>query len=227
VQRDRFSPYEFGLVVAIAFGWPMMGSVLSLVQGMTVGEPGAAESFGDSHLTGLLTLELITLPVIASVLRARGWRAKDFPVDITRAATFLGVLAYVGSWLFYQVVDGTVSAIFSSLREGFETIDEYRPSHPASLVTVYLISIINPVFEELIVCGYVIPALSTRFGQTTAINVSVVIRAMYHLYQGIEVLPYHAAYGLMQAYLYVRFRNLWPLLVGHALGDFVPLAFFR
>jgi membrane protease YdiL (CAAX protease family) len=204
----------------------MIGSVMSLVYGMTVGEAGARESFDVAHLSGLLTFELIVLPVLAVILRARGWRAKDFPIAIGKAATVVGVLSYLACWLFYQALESTAAAMFSSVSAGLEVLDEYRPSHPASLVMVYVISIVNPVFEELIVCGYVIPALSTRFGQTTAINASVAIRASYHLYQGLPVLPYHLAYGLMQAYLYVRFRNLWPLLVSHALCDFVPLAFF-
>ena len=96
MQRDRYSPYEFALVVAVAFGWPMLTSLLALSSGATVGESMRDESFGSIHLWFLL---------------------------------------------------------------------------------------------------------------------------------GLAVLPYHVAYGLMQAYLYTRLRNLWPLLVNHALGDFVPLLF--
>jgi CAAX protease family protein len=226
LDRDRFSPYEFGIVVATAFGWPMATSVLSLLYGMTVGEAGARESFGDSHLYGLLVFELAVFPAVALILYLRGWRAKDFPLEITKAATFVGVLGYFASWIIDNALDGTISSMFSSLRPALDSFQEYRPRHPASLVAVYLVSVINPVFEEVVVCGYVIPTLSRRFGETTAINVSVLIRGSYHLYQGLAVLPYHLIYGLMQAYLYVRLRNLWPLLVSHALADFVPLAFF-
>jgi membrane protease YdiL (CAAX protease family) len=226
LQRDRYSPFEFGLVVATAFGWPMLTSVMSLVYGATVGEPGARESFGSSHLYGLVLFEGLTLPVLGVILYARGWRAADFPIGISKAATLVGLLAYAASWLFYQALDSGLASVFSSLRPGLDALDEYQPPHPPSLVAIYLVSVVNPFFEEVIVCGYVIPALARRFGPTTAINVSVLIRGTYHLYQGIAALPFHLAFGLMQAYLYLRFRNLWPLLVSHALGDFVPLAFF-
>jgi membrane protease YdiL (CAAX protease family) len=83
---------------------------------------------------------------------------------------------------------------------------------------------VNPVFEEVFVAGYVIEALRQRFGVTTAINVSVVIRASYHLYQGVPVFPFHAAYGLLQGYAYVRYGRLWPLIVSHALLDFFAFA---
>ncbi|WP_258078145.1 CPBP family intramembrane glutamic endopeptidase [Xanthomonas axonopodis pv. vasculorum] len=46
------------------------------------------------------------------------------------------------------------------------------------------ISLINPIFEEVFVCGYVIGALESRHGRAFAVNVSVAIRTSYHLYQG-------------------------------------------
>jgi membrane protease YdiL (CAAX protease family) len=225
LQRDRYSPYEFALVIAMAFGWPMLTSVLVLSSGATVGESAGSESFGSTHLWFLLEFEGIVFPSVLAILYARGWRAKDFPLHITKAMTLLGIGMYGISWALYQGLEQTYTALFGSLHAGLETLDDYRPAHAPSLVAVYLVSIVNPVFEEVVVCGYVIPALSKRFGESTAVNVSVIIRATYHLYQGIAVLPYHVAYGLMQAYLYTRLRNLWPLLVNHALGDFVPMLF--
>jgi membrane protease YdiL (CAAX protease family) len=203
----------------------MLVSVMALLYGGTVGEPGAGESFGNVHLYGLVVLELVTLPVVAVILHTRGWRVKDFPVLISKPATALGVLAYAAGLGMNFVLGSVFWSVFASLRPMAEAFAAYQPPHPPSLVAVYLVSVINPVFEEVIVCGYVVPALTSRFGQTTAINVSVIIRGTYHLYQGVVNLPFHLGYGLMQAYLYARFRNLWPLIVSHALGDFVPLTF--
>lgn len=222
-QRDPYSPYEFGLVIAIAFGWPMLGSVLSLVYAGTVPESAGGEAFTDSHLVGLIRFELVTFPIVATMLYARGWRAADFPFTISKGATLIGVFCYALAWLSYHVIESGLASVFSSVQSGLEAFDEYQPHHPPSLIAIYLVSVINPVFEEVIVCGYVIPALSKRFGETAAVNASVVIRGTYHLYQGVAVLPFHLAYGLMQAYLYTRLRNLWPLVVSHALLDFVAL----
>jgi hypothetical protein len=43
LSHGRFSPYEFALVVGIAFGWPILGSIASLLcarlaaQGLSLG----------------------------------------------------------------------------------------------------------------------------------------------------------------------------------------------
>jgi membrane protease YdiL (CAAX protease family) len=105
-------------------------------------------------------------------------------------------------------------------------MNAYKPSGPRDWIAIYLLSVVNPVFEEVFVCGYVIPVLSRRFGPTTAVNVSALIRGTYHLYQGIAMAPLHVSYGLSQAYVFVRFGKLWPLIVSHALLDFVALLNF-
>jgi len=50
-------------------------------------------------------------------------------------------------------------------------------------------SIVNPIFEEVLVCGYVIRALEHTRSIAFAVKASVAIRVSYHLYQGaIDVL---------------------------------------
>ena len=53
-----------------------------------------------------------------------------------------------------------------------------------SMQLVFLVSVVNGIFEELFVAGYIITALTPRRGMWMAINVSVVVRLLYHLYQG-------------------------------------------
>ena len=223
MSRNRFAPFEFALVIGIAFGWPILGSVLDLLYGKTVGEAGARQAFTDSYLYGVVMSELIAFPVIVALLHFRGWRPQDFPLGISPAATALGAAMFAAAWIVDWIANATLVQLFSTLGPALETLSAYRPTEPPSLVAIYLVSVINPVFEEVIVCGYVIPAIAGRFGQTAAINTSVIIRVSYHLYQGVAALPFHALYGLMQAYLYARFGRLWPLIVSHALLDFVAL----
>jgi len=226
LQRHRYSPYEFGLVISVAFGWAILASLMSFLYGKTVGEAGAPDSFGREHLYGVVITELICLPVVAAILYARGWRAKDFPMGIGKASTILGIVAFTAAWVVDYVFTAAFALLFDSLRPAFELVANYKPAHPPDFVAVYVLSVINPVFEELIVCGYVIPVIASRYGLTTAINVSVIIRGLYHLYQGIAFLPFHLAYGLMQAYLFARFNRLWPLIVSHAIFDFAALTYF-
>jgi membrane protease YdiL (CAAX protease family) len=86
------------------------------------------------------------------------------------------------------------------------------------------VSGVNGIFEELFVAGYIITAITPRRGMWTAINVSVVVRLLYHLYQGpigvLTIVPM----GLLYGYLYSRTRQLWPLIVAHVLLDIVALS---
>ena len=89
---------------------------------------------------------------------------------------------------------------------------------------VFLVSIVNGIFEELFVAGYIITALTARRGMWMAINVSVVVRLLYHLYQGpigvLTIVPM----GLLYGYVYSRTRQLWPLIVAHVLIDIIGLS---
>ena len=80
-------------------------------------------------------------------------------------------------------------------------------------------SLVNPVFEEVFVCGYVITALKERFGLTTAVNVSAALRVSYHLYQGAVGVVGVAPLALLFAYWFGRTGRLWPLIVAHAIMD--------
>jgi membrane protease YdiL (CAAX protease family) len=86
------------------------------------------------------------------------------------------------------------------------------------------VSLLNPVFEEVFVCGYVISALKERRGTTTAINVSAGIRVFYHFYQGALGILGITPMALIFAYWFARTGRLWPLIVAHAVSDFVALA---
>lgn len=225
--RSRYSSVEFLLVISIAFGWAIVTSVASLLYGHSGGEaPTSGSTFGKGHLYGVVMIELICLPVLASVLYARGWRLKDFPIGIGKAMTALGVFLAMSAWLLDIVMAAGLEWLFPAMRAAVDGVQAYRPANPPDFVAVYIVSLVNPVFEELIVVGYVIPALARRFGLTAAVNASVVIRCLYHLYQGIEALPFHLAYGLIQAYAYVRVGKLWPLIVSHALLDFFALLYY-
>ena len=214
-------------MVGIAFGWAIAASLLSLLYGPSAAEaPSSGSTFGKGHLYGVVTMELILLPVVAGVLYVRGWRLKDFPIGMGKAMTALGAFLALSAWLLDMIMGMGLQLLFPALRAGLEGMEAYRPANPPDFIAVYIVSVINPVFEEVVVCGYVILALARRFGVTAAVNASVVIRCLYHLYQGIEAVPFHLVYGLIQAYAYVRVGKLWPLIVSHALLDFFALLYY-
>jgi len=220
--KDRFSRFEFGLVICTAFGWYILSSVYSLVFSLTgTAVQSSSTAYGDTHLLGVVLYEALITPVLLAMLYVRGWRVADFRPGVSAGATALGIGICLAAYLVDGLIDLALRLAFPFAQSGAEGIA--RSAGPA-LASVVLLSIVNPVFEEVFVAGYVIEALRQRFGVTTAINVSVVIRASYHLYQGVPAFPFHAAYGLLQGYAYVRYGRLWPLIVSHALLDFFAFA---
>ncbi len=202
--RD-FDASEFVLVVALAFGLSILGS-LSAALSYT----GSPVNFGDAELIAGIVFELITAPIVWLVLRNRGWKWSDFAVHYSPGSTILGIILAVGIlavWMAFEAAFGKVPSVIS-----------------AGLVSITLVSIVNPLYEELLVLGFVVQALRKRFGLTTAFNVSLAIRVAYHLYQGpLAVIPI-AFFGVVTTLVYIRMGRLWPCIVAHAILDFVALA---
>jgi len=102
---------------------------------------------------------------------------------------------------------------------------QYPTADPrVSMQLVFLASTVNGIFEELFVAGYIITVLRDTRGTWTAINVSTVVRLLYHLYQGpigvITIVPM----GLLYGFVYARTRQLWPLIFAHILIDIIGLS---
>jgi len=87
------------------------------------------------------------------------------------------------------------------------------------------VSVVNPIFEETFVVGYVFAAWQGA-SRWTAINISAAVRLTYHLYQGpiavISILPL----GIFFAWWLSSRGRLWPLILAHAGLDFIGLASF-
>jgi membrane protease YdiL (CAAX protease family) len=93
-----------------------------------------------------------------------------------------------------------------------------------TLAIVILASIVNPIFEEVFVCGYVVSVLSPWTGRWKALGASVAIRSLYHVYQGAYGCISVGLTGLLFGGWYVRYGRLWPLVIAHGLLDFLGLA---
>jgi len=218
---------EFAIVLFFAFGLFTFNSVWALVAA-----PSSQQIASEGGLLFLLAYELITLWVLLSFLCARGWTAATVGLKPTLDGTMLGGFLLTAVMLVDLVTAQLIAAVWpqafrmiAAVAQSFRM--EVAADLPAgkALLTVVIFSVVNGLYEELFVCGYVVTALSKRCGAWTAINVSVTIRFLYHLYQGpvavLNVIPT----GLMFAYVYARTGRLWPLVVAHAALDFVAFVF--
>ncbi|QJR09554.1 hypothetical protein DSM104443_00603 [Usitatibacter rugosus] len=212
-SRD-FNKGEFLLVILLAFGLALGTSLLSFAADPSAPPTDGLGNFGNVHLWALLGYEVAFAPLIAYVLHHGGWRWPEFHFNYSNRGTVEGLGLAAVTLLF----DTAVSLLFTG---------EVKPGERnADWIPIILVSLLNPLYEELLVCAFVIEAMRKRFGIMTAVNVSIAIRLLYHLYQGPLAFIVFAVMGTAFTIFYVRTGRLWPLVFAHVLLDLLPLSGF-
>jgi len=90
--------------------------------------------------------------------------------------------------------------------------------------------IISPITEELVFRGYILTALLNKFDVITGTFLSALIFASVHMMFGLGIMVYIFLGALISAYLYIRFKNLYPCILMHFLTNLwayilVPILF--
>jgi len=204
--------FELGTVILVAFGFFIFRSVASLFM---TGRPVRTSD----DLIFLIIFELAGLALLLPFLHIRGWTLErlglgSLTVRDGLAATGLAAIAFLA---YAVVVTFAAVAMPDLLGAG--------PAPMAgriALSQLALVCLVNPLFEEIFVSGYVIAVLDPRRSGWTGINVSVAIRLLYHLYQGPAGVLSAVPLGLIFAGWYARTGRLWPLVMAHAMFDFLP-----
>jgi len=182
-------------------------------------DPGSTGWYTNGHLLSVIVYELPVGGAVFAFLRLRGWSLKRIGLRVTASETLVGFgLALLNELAFYAVLLGFAIAA-PELTQALAT-SEAKPGG-FGLLTVIVLSIVNPMFEEVFVCGYVVTVLKERADASTAISISIAIRLMYHLYQGAVAFLSIIPFGFVLAWWYARTGRLWPVIVAHGLADFI------
>jgi len=133
---------------------------------------------------------------------------------------FAGVFAALS--LLYLIV----SLLPSAGRSVFTTGFRWKLEDPRLIPLVLLFCLVTGYREELFFRSY----LLTRFRQLQlpgfiGIGLSTLLFAAGHVYQGVAGLAVALIQGLYFAVLFVRFKNIHPLAVAHALYNATVLIF--
>jgi membrane protease YdiL (CAAX protease family) len=210
---------EFLFVISWAFGLSIFTSILSI--GASAEEMRGV--YDNAALIGVLIFELAQSVILVWFLRIRGWTLEKLGLNMNLRGTVLGVALLAvtyGLWIGVQFLGGWL------LPAEMQAAEARYPTAAAdlSMSLIFIASVVNGIFEEVLVAGYVITALAPVRGVWTAINVSTGIRLLYHLYQGpigvLSIVPM----GLLFGYVYVRSRMLWPLILAHIVMDILGFA---
>ena len=217
-RREFFAP-EFVLIVLLAFGLFSVASVRALFGPLT---GRAALLFDDHRVWTLMIYQLSVAPVIMYILWERGWKWADFSVRISPRGVLQGLGLAIGAF--------TLSKAALMLSASVATASVPAGALPVPVATgafamggMLAASIVKAVFEEVLVCGYVVQSLRGKFGIALAVNASIALRMSFHLYQGPTAFLSFAVFGLLFTFFYIRTGRLWPLIVAHALLEAVQL----
>ncbi len=210
---------EFLIVVTWAFGLEIFSSILAL--GGAV--PDSAEKLTNDVLVSFLILKSLQFVFIMWFLRIREWSLEKFGLHFSWRATLVGVaLCAIG----YLLMLGGEKLVVAFLPQQVEALVARSPQPDAalSMQLLYVTVTAQGLFEELFVVGYIVTALAPVRGLWTAINVSTVVRLLYHLYEGPLGIAVQVPLGLLFAYVYARTRALWPLILADVLLSVAALA---
>ena len=218
VTIERLSPRaEIAIVVLGAFGYFIAAELWHLaypVEG----------HISEAHLQWLLVYEPIVAVILLAFLRLRGWTWIRLGLRLRWLDPLLGVLAAIVLYGMINVVWLLAMSVSSNAVEA--ATDQSFIASDYGLDTVLAVSLVNPVFEEMFVVGYLVTALRQRAPAWVAIGASTALRLVYHLYQGPGAVLTIVPWGLIFGWAFTRWGRLWPLIVAHGLFDFVGLARF-
>jgi len=248
-MRDRVRrlswKVELAIVLGLAFGWTVPGTLRALLAPAAMAH-SPTPPISEMALWGKILLELILLGILTPFLQVRGWTFSRLGIRPSLPGCLQGgglaLAAYglsIGLALFVGGIWPDVGRALAETR----IVDG-----GLTWTAIGLVSIINPLYEEIFVCGYVISVLVDRRAAAvvasatvegeadvsslpvqvaslaTAVNISAAIRLSYHLYQGVAGVLTVVPVGLLFGFWFARTRQLWPLIVAHALLDFSGLA---
>jgi membrane protease YdiL (CAAX protease family) len=206
--RSTFSLLEVAAVTCICFGLFIFSSLYAVAAGAS----DVSLPLLDRDLGWLMAKEAMLTALALAFLR---WRHFDigslYPAPTLQQSFFglgLFVLSGLMGWLATTVplpsLAGWPSMTFSTSELSF--------------VAIVLFAIANGAFEEVFLLGFLVRGLRT-FGLSVAVSVSLLVRVLYHLYQGPEGALWVAGFGLTLSLAYVAMRRVWPAVLAHALWD--------
>ncbi len=224
---------EILIVLALSLGRSGIYSIVSFLGDLTSGIPLAGQSavLNDSLAPGRPLLDLVrqvlriafALAPVALVwylLVRSGEGLRSIGVDLSQPvrdllrgaglAAVVGGIGLVGYLVAYQ--SGVNLAVVAQ-----DLPDEWW-RWPVLIGAAMQ----NSIVEEVIVIGFVMRRLTQiGWGPWATIGTSAVVRASYHLYQGIGGLLGNLVMGVLFGWLFVRWGRVLPLIVAHALIDIV------
>ncbi len=206
--RTTTTVFEALAVTGICFGLMIWQSIAAVFAGF----PSSA--FTDEGTLWLVFLELTFSAVALVFLRARGFAIATLYPSPTGWGILHGIGLYIAAWLL-------VLLVVAPFNHTSQPIDEMVSGASLSLSFVVALAVVNATFEEVFLLGFLVRGLR-GFGLSVAIGASLLVRVLYHLYQGPLGALSVVAFGLALTLYFVASDRLWPPVFCHMLADIIP-----
>lgn len=220
-SNKRLRLIELVMVIAVAFSTSIVKSVYTLLLNIPLEFPKDTNLFFISDITH----ELSAVIVLVYILFRQGNTIKTIGFvyslkDILHSFGLI-IVSIISAYLFKYIMYYLNLVEINSFPNNVEFI--------YSKVTVfYLIFVlINPIFEELIVRGFVITEVLYMTGKGyVAVIASVLIQISYHLYQGFVPALNLGAIFLVYSLYFLKFKRLIPVIIAHAFFDILSVVIY-
>ena len=208
-RKSTIAVSEAAIVSTICFGLFIVWSMQAVMSGFP------ETKFSDSSNTWMILIEFILAATALLYLYARNFDIQSLYPQPNLRGTVWGLGILVSAWL----VGAIVTAPF--IAPGHPQIAEFS-FQGVSLASSVAFAMVNGAFEEVFLLGVLVRGLR-GYGLSVAIGLPLLVRVLYHLYQGPLGAIWILAFGLTFTIFYLRVRQLWPLVLAHTLWDIVPL----
>jgi membrane protease YdiL (CAAX protease family) len=207
------APLEALGMVVLCFGWFIVSSLASLAAWQS---GASARGFSDNILASVVLTELIFGAVAIAVLQARGYPLRTLYPQPSWSGVFLGAGLYLGATAL-----ATLAMQLAPHPAGMP-VEEMAVRAQVSLPVVMLLSIVNGTYEEVFLLGYLMRGLR-RYGASTALGITLLVRLLYHMYQGPIGALGVTLFGAVIAIYYQRTGRLFPAVASHVIADAIAL----
>ena len=203
-------PIEALGIVLLCFGWFIVGSLQSLAAWQA--GAGRGRAFSDGSLAGLLVIELVLAAAAMAVLRARGYPLQALCPRPSWSGAFSGAGLYLGASLLITLVLPLVP------HPADTPIGKMMAGAHVSLSTLIPVALVNGTYEEMFLLAYLMRGLR-RYGASTALGIALLVRLLYHMYQGPVGALAVVLYGAVVGVYYQRTGRLFPAVLAHVIAD--------
>lgn len=203
---------EILIVLSLGFGIFIYSSTVSIIQHS---HTHPSQTYNSYDFIFIVVYEFVALVIIGFYLKSRNWKFQDFNLDFTFKMIGIAILLVLTREVLGAVIASSLKS-FGILNP--EIIKSPIISLQTNIVSILLITIVNSIYEEVILIGYLFKRLE-KLHFNYIILISLIIRASFHTYQGWDNMPMVFILALVFGAYYAKYRKLMPLILAHAIGN--------